>query len=167
MNRVSARLRVGFLVLCVAGIVGVLPPTGPREADAQVRPTHMGAVKTGTVKVVRSDPGGLIGVRNREVQRLRASGDRVELRGTCNSACTMYLGLDNICIDRRASFGFHGPSSYGKPLPVPEFERWSQIMAQSYREPLKSWFLETARHNISGQIRLSGTELIRLGYPEC
>lgn len=167
MKGFSTRARDGFVVLCL--IAGGVAALMPREALAQARPTHVGTVRPGApaVKVVRSDPGGLIGIRDREVQRLRASGDRVELRGTCNSACTMYLGLDNICIDRRASLGFHGPSSYGKPLPAAEFERWSQIMARNYREPLKSWFLDTARYDITGQKRLSGAELIRLGYPEC
>jgi len=138
-----------------------------QQALAQVRPTHSGTPPSGSVKVVRGDPGGLLAPRQAEVQRLRASGRRVELRGTCNSACTMYLGLENVCVDRRASFGFHGPSSYGRPLPATEFERWSRIMAEGYREPLKSWFLDTARHDISGHKRLSGAELIRLGYPEC
>lgn len=162
MKRVSTRVRAGFAVLCFSIASGAIPPLSPGKALAQMRPTHIG-----TIRVVRADPGGLIATREREVQRLRASGDRVELRGTCNSACTMYLGLDNICVHRRASFGFHGPSSYGKPLPKPEFDHWSQIMAQNYREPLRSWFMETARYRLDNPLRVSGAELIRLGYPEC
>ncbi|NPD16550.1 hypothetical protein HOY34_15265 [Xinfangfangia sp. D13-10-4-6] len=163
MRALRARIRAVAALLCIAWSVGAVPPHFARQAEAQMRPG--GAARPALV--VRSDPGGVLAVRDREVQRLRASGGRVELRGTCNSACTMYLGLDNICIDRRASFGFHGPSSHGRPLPASEFERWSQIMARNYREPLKRWFLDTARHRIDRQIHLSGAELIRLGYPEC
>lgn len=162
MKVVKARSLAVAMLFCLALISGAVPP-GPREAAAQARPG--GAARPALV--VRADAGGLLATRDREVDRLRASGERVELRGTCNSACTMYLGLENICIDRRASFGFHGPSSYGRPLPAAEFERWSQIMARNYREPLKTWFLDTARYEIGGQLRLSGAELIRLGYPEC
>lgn len=149
-----ARLRAWSLlsVACLAMVSGI----GVERAEAQARPL-----------VIRSDPGGLLGVRSKEIRRLRASGARVELRGTCNSACTLYLGLANVCVDRRASFGFHGPSRYGKALPPAQFEHWSAVMADSYKEPLRSWFMTTARYEISGHIRLSGAELIRLGYAEC
>lgn len=162
MTRVTSWMAAGFVGLCLGLTIGTVPLSGAQKVSARERPLHVGPVK-----VVHADPGGPLEQRHSEVRALQASGDRVELRGICNSACTMYLGLDNVCIDRGASFGFHGPSSYGRPLPASEFERWSQIMARNYREPLKSWFLDTARHDIAGHKRLSGGELIRMGYPEC
>ena len=117
--------------------------------------------------VVRDDRGGILAERSRMVQALQRSGTRVELRGRCHSACTMYLGLENVCVTRGARLGFHGPSSYGRPLALPEFERWSLLMARHYREPLRSWYLQRARYEIRGYLTLTGAELIRLGYAEC
>lgn len=119
------------------------------------------------VMVVRADRGGLLGQRSAEIRQLQASGQRVELRGTCYSACTMYLGLPNVCIDPAADFGFHGPSAHGAPLPPAQFEHWSQVMAAGYRGGLRDWYMQTARYTISGFFRLSGAELIRMGYPRC
>lgn len=120
-----------------------------------------------TAIVVHQDPGGSLGERRRLIKQLQSTGQRMELRGICYSACTMYLGLPNACVAPSASFGFHGPSSHGIALPPQEFERWSQVMAHYYREPLRSWYLSTARYEINGHYRLSGAELIRMGYARC
>jgi hypothetical protein len=123
--------------------------------------------ESGDIMVVRSDRGGLIGQRNREINLLRATGQRVELRGTCLSACTMYLSLPNVCVSPSATFGFHGPTRDGKKLPKQEFDHWSEMMARNYREPLRSWFMSKGRYRTSGYFELGGTELIRIGYPSC
>lgn len=119
------------------------------------------------IVVISNDRGGLIGQRSKEVRALRDGGQVVELRGKCISACTMYLALPKACVSRSAVFGFHGPSWYGRPLSEAEFEHWSQLMANHYREPLRSWYLKTARYRINGYYTLSGAELVRMGYAPC
>lgn len=125
------------------------------------------AAQTNAAIVVQSDRGGLIGQRSQQIGDFRAAGQRVELRGTCLSACTMYLGLTNTCVASNATFGFHGPTRNGQPLPKREFEHFSQLMADNYREPLRSWFMTTARYRTTGYYQLSGAELIRQGYTPC
>jgi len=39
------------------------------------------------------------------------SGEWVELRGVCASACTIYLALPNACVGKRSKFLFHAPSN--------------------------------------------------------
>lgn len=118
--------------------------------------------------IIRNDLGGRIDVRAQEIARLRAEGRAVELRGeACVSACTMYLGLEDVCVDPRTTFGFHGPSSYGVPMPPEYFEYWSQFLASYYKKPLSDWFLKTARYELHSIYNLSGKELIRLGYRPC
>lgn len=117
--------------------------------------------------VVQSDRGGLIGQRSQQISALRAVGQRVELRGTCLSACTMYLGLQNVCVSASASFGFHGPKRDRRPLTESEFNHFSKLMANNYREPLRSWFMSEGRYRTSGYFGVSGSELIRIGYQEC
>jgi len=120
------------------------------------------------VVVVTTDRGGLIADRVADIRAIRQNGGRVELRGPlCLSTCTMYLGAGDVCVNPRATFGFHGPSSYGRRLPEAEFAYWSVVMADHYPQPLRDWFLSTARYRISGYYRLSGRDLQRLGFPAC
>ena len=117
--------------------------------------------------IINSDRGGVLDQYVRQVSQLSRSGQRVELRGRCYSACTLYLGLRNVCIHPSARFGFHGPSRSGTPLGQREFDHWSRMMANHYREPLRSWFLNTARHRINGHHFRRGSELIAMGYRAC
>ena len=119
------------------------------------------------VKVVMNDRGGLLGQRAEEIRVLAQTGQRVELRGQCLSACTLYLKLPNACVAPDAVLGFHGPSWYGRPLPVDRFEAFSNLMARHYREPLRSWFMNTARYRTSSYYQLSGRQLIAMGYSPC
>lgn len=118
--------------------------------------------------IVRNDRGGVIQTRVAEVAALRASGQRVEIHaGQCLSSCTLLLAVENLCISPRARFGFHGPSHYGQPLHPTDFEHWSQVIAAHYAPALRRWFLNEARYTTRGFKRLSGAELIRMGYPSC
>lgn len=117
--------------------------------------------------VVRWDGGGMIGQRNSEIRNLRERGQRVELRGICLSACTMYLSLPNVCVAPSATLGFHGPTRGGKSLPEDEFEHWSKMMAKNYREPLRSWYMSEARYRTNGYFEIGGKQIIAMGYPSC
>lgn len=118
--------------------------------------------------IIRNDLGGRIDLREQEIIKLRTEGRAVELRGeACVSACTMYLALDTVCVDPRTTFGFHGPSSYGKPMPPEYFEYWSQFLANHYVQPLRDWYLATARYELHQIYNISGRDLIRMGYRAC
>ncbi|NEX45325.1 hypothetical protein [Pseudotabrizicola algicola] len=122
-----------------------------------------------SVAVIQNDLGGNMEARLQTIARMRASGTRVEIRGTCASACTMYLGLPNTCVSRGSRLGFHGPQSqyYGISLPPEEFEYWSRVMADHYPGAIRSWFLSEARYTTMDIITLSGAEVIRLGARPC
>ncbi|RMD89196.1 MAG: hypothetical protein D6811_12690 [Alphaproteobacteria bacterium] len=120
--------------------------------------------------VVTDDPGGELPGRVAEIARLRAARTAVEIRGRfCLSACTLYLGLPDVCVSPRTQFGFHGPSSpiYGIALPPRQFEHWSRVMAAHYPPPLRQWFLREGRRVTMGFLRLSGSELIAMGIAAC
>jgi len=115
--------------------------------------------------VVENDPGGVVATR---VARVAALGAReVRIVGWCESACTMYLGAENVCVAREARLAFHGPSFFGMPLPPRDFEYWSRVIAAHYPAPISEWFMERARHRILGHFTLTGDEVIRLGVREC
>lgn len=121
------------------------------------------------VAVVRNDPGGSVEQRLATIRQYRASGTRIEIRGRCDSACTMLLGLPTACVAPQSRIGFHGPQSqyYGISLAPQEFERWSNVMADHYPAQIRSWFLREARHTTMGIITLSGSQAIRMGARPC
>lgn len=122
-----------------------------------------------TVSIVRNDMGGGLESRLRKIAQLRAAGTRVEIRGQCTSACTMFLGLPNACVARSSRLGFHGPQSqhYGISLPPDEFEYWSRVMADHYPAPIRAWFMSEARQTTMGLSTISGAEAIRMGARPC
>lgn len=145
------RMRCSSVVALAICLVLNAPPL-----KAAQRPAH-----PDRAVVVRNDPGGVLPARIASVASIRSSGQRVELRGRyCLSACTLYLGLPNACVSPQTRFGFHGPSMYGRPLKSKDFERWSKVMASHYPEPLRSWFMEKARYQVTGYVNLRGEDLI-------
>jgi len=135
------------------------------SAGQATQPTRSNAAN---VIIIKNDRGGLVRQRAEQIAIIKQSGQRVEIRGRqCLSSCTMYLGLANLCVSPRTSFGFHGPSRYGKALKASEFEYWSQFIAGHFPPELRSWYLETARTRISGYYKISGRQLIRMGFQQC
>ena len=59
---------------------------------------------------ITRDLGGLVDEYKSRYARVKAKGERVVIDGTCNSACTLLLGLvplNRVCVTPRASLGFH------------------------------------------------------------
>lgn len=143
----------GFRLIWWAALLGA----GAGVTEAQQTPI-----------VIGNDRGGYVGARASEIDSIRSTGSRVEIRGNiCYSSCTMYLGAGNVCVNPATTFGFHGPSANGVPLPPDRFEHWSEVMARHYREPLRSWFMTSARYETTTALMISGEQLIGMGYDSC
>jgi hypothetical protein len=143
----------------LTGFAMVLAMTVPAVAQdyAQSRPL-----------VVQNDRGGEVLSRLRQMAQLRSTGQRVQIvEGACYSSCTMLLGLPQICISPNTTFGFHGPSSYGRPLSSERFEEYSRTIAENYPPQLYSWYMSTARYSLVNVHRVKGRELIRMGVQAC
>ncbi len=151
-----AVLCLGLMVLTAA----LVPTIAPAQDSA--------ASSSRAVMVIGNDEGGLVSRRVEEISRILSQGTHVEIRGqVCYSACTMYLGMPDTCVLPQTSFGFHGPSHYGRQLSARDFEYWSQVIASHYPDPLRNWYLTEGRTRISDYFRISGSELIRLGVRQC
>ena len=149
----------------MAGLAWAVVP-----APLGVRAARDARPASGQTLVVGDDAGGALVERLRRVRQLRREGVAVEIKGRfCLSACTLYLGLARTCVSPRTRFGFHGPATRlaGVALPPDKFERWSREMAAFYPEPLRGWFMGTARHRIVGFYTLSGDALIAMGVRRC
>jgi hypothetical protein len=148
-------MAVGFLV------VGVY--ASPSIATAQTNVSY-----SSQPLIVNNDRGGLLRERLREISQLRQQSRPVEIRGAvCFSTCTMFLGLPNTCISPDTTFGFHGPSSYGRTLDPDTFSRASLIIASHYPAPLKDWYMNRARYKIHSVYRVKGENIIRMGVRAC
>lgn len=156
--------RTGFALRRAGLLLSILILSAVSFAAAPLAPAHAQSVIR-----VSNDGGGSLTARMQELQRLRDSGQRVEIRrGYCNSACTLYLGLENTCVSPTARFGFHGPqlATRGLRMLPKDFEKWSRAMADHYPSPLKGWFLKTARHS-DDLLTVRGAQLIQMGVPRC
>jgi len=122
-----------------------------------------------SVSVIRQDSGGSVETRLRQIAQLRKAGTRIEIRGQCQSACTMFLGLPNACVARSSRLGFHGPQSqyYGISLPPDDFEYWSRVMADHYPQDIRAWFMDEARQTTMGLITITGADAIKMGARAC
>lgn len=112
------------------------------------------------VKRVYYDEGGNIEDRRTEIERLNANGTRVEILGPCASACTMYLGSNDVAVHPNVKFSFHGSTQGGiAPLSQDIKAAPDAVMALMYPPNLRTWYWETGRHMIFAGHEKTGAEL--------
>ena len=123
------------------------------------------APATATVRIA-NDTGGQIGPYLAKYRALRASGERVEIDGTCASACTMLLGIiprNRICITPRASLLFH--SAWDVEGDQAVTSEGNRILWSTYPESVRRWIKSHGGLH-SETITLSGPELAAM-FPTC
>jgi hypothetical protein len=103
------------------------------------------------------------------VEAARRSGKTVVLGGQyCLSACTMFLGLQNVCVQPDTIFGFHGPNLRGQRMEEREHIQWTYYVAGYYPKDIAADFIETYSHEIAGFYYFSGREINSMyGIPLC
>ena len=116
---------------------------------------------------ISDDRGGQIGDYLAKFHALRENGDRVEIDGTCASACTMLLGViprNRICVTPRAVLAFHSawtPTSEGEQISsAGNYYLWS-----NYPPRVRQWIIQHGGLH-ARIIYLSGAELAAM-YPAC
>ncbi len=138
--------------LCVLGALAVVPA----RADGSVSALHMG---------MGARPGEM-GRFDAVVQQYNASGERFRIDSHCQSACTIFLSIRNVCITPNATLLFHAG---GDMLRMNRISPAStQHMLAAYKPALRKYvtdnhFMDTfAFHSISGREMVA-----RFGYPAC
>ena len=165
--------------------VGRNPPRPTRSLDARVSSAKFTVKKlllTGIaagllmaqapragVTVLQDQPGGFLDRYKRLFEALEASGNNVEIRGKCLSACTLvlsYIPKERLCFHETAWLGFHlAGSFYGASTEV------SQAMFDSYPQDIRKWLqqkggLEKMPHG-AGFWAILAPELWKIGYRKC
>jgi len=98
------------------------------------------------------------------VAQYNRSGERFRIEGPCQSACTLFLGIRNVCIEHNAVLRFHAGTNRARVVN----QRDTNHMMSAYKAALARYlrdghFMETTEFHA-----ISGTDMIRkFGYREC
>ena len=137
-------------VFCVALSASTLL-SGLAVADGSVSQTGMGMGTRGPIAPFEAI-----------VRQFNASGERFRIDTHCQSACTLFLGIRNVCITPSAELAFHA-GGIGTISPYV-----TSRMLASYNGRLRSYlraghYMETFDFHV-----ISGRDMIaRFGYRAC
>jgi hypothetical protein len=138
-------------ILCALGAF----TAGPAHADGSVSALGMG---------MGARPGQMPNF-DAVVQQYNASGERFRIDSHCQSACTIFLSIRNVCITPNATLLFHSGGDMQRKIVNP---RSTEHMLAAYKPALRDYvmanhFMDTFEfHTISGQDMIT-----RFGYPAC
>lgn len=93
-----------------------------------------------------------------ERDRFARSGQLFRIEGHCQSSCTMFLKLRNVCVEPNAELLFHAGANLFA----------TELMLKSYNSKLRSFL--TANHYMDAPEfhTISGREMIqKFGYRQC
>ena len=99
------------------------------------------------------------------IAQYNASGERFRIDGHCQSACTMFLSINNVCVTSNATLLFHSGGNVRTNTINPAS---TQHMLDAYKPALRQYvtanhYMDTfAFHSIPGSQIVS-----RFGYPAC
>ena len=133
-------------------VVSIAGPMSSSLADGLSAPYSEGGYVPDFVKIVR---------------QYNASGEPFRIEGTCKSACTLFLGIRNVCIERDAKLMFHAGHDIAENRTGLD-TRASRAALYRYNESLRRHLLEGHHLDTDAFYMLPGSELIdRFGYREC
>jgi len=142
------QLNLGGLALCLIAL-GAAPAA---LADGSSKP-HGG--------------GGRFAVYYPIIKKYNKSGERFRIEGFCRSACTLFLSIKNVCVDRSAFLSFHaGPDR--------KTHKWvrnsssTRKMLRAYKPKLRRYLLDGHHVDSRTYFTMKGATLIdKFGYEEC
>jgi hypothetical protein len=114
----------------------------------------------------RTRPGRVFFARFLNViQQYNASGERFRIDSHCQSACTMFLSIRNVCVTPGATLLFHAGGSMQKGIISPAY---TQQMLDTYNGPLRQYVSDNHFMDTFDFHPISGRDIVRrFGYPAC
>jgi hypothetical protein len=99
------------------------------------------------------------------IQQYNASGERFRIESHCQSACTMFLSIRNVCVTPGATLLFHAGGSMQKGIISPSS---TQQMLSTYNDALRKYVTDNHFMDTFAFHSISGSEIVkRFGYPAC
>ena len=108
--------------------------------------------------------GGPHAVFDPVIAQYNQSGERFRIEGQCKSSCPMLLGIRNVCVDRNASFLFHGANDNSHIV-----RPWLNAhLLSSFNSQLRSYLVSNRYLDTLESHAISGPDMIqKFGYREC
>jgi hypothetical protein len=101
------------------------------------------------------------------IGQYNASGELFRIEGHCQSSCTMFLAIRNVCVDANANLLFHAALSARERDHAPFPER-NAHMASHYNSSLRAFVLANHYMDSFAFHPISGRDIIRkFGYRQC
>lgn len=95
------------------------------------------------------------------------TGELMRIRGHCQSNCTLFLGLRNVCVERTARLLFHAGHGRGPYRNVINAGS-TQRMLNAYNAALRQYLVDGRHMETLAFHAISGRDIIdRFGYREC
>jgi hypothetical protein len=142
-------------VLSALAFFVALGAVGPARADGSVSMLGMG---------MGARPGEM-GRFDAVVQQYNASGERFRIDSHCQSACTIFLSIRNVCVTPSATLLFHAGGDMRANRMNPAS---TQHMIGAYNSRLRQYVLDHHFMDTFAFHAISGREMIsRFGYPAC
>jgi hypothetical protein len=99
------------------------------------------------------------------IQQYNASGERFRIDSHCQSACTMFLSIRNVCVAPGATLLFHAGGSMRKGTINPAT---TQQMLSTYNAALRQYVTVNHLMDTLAFHSIPGSQIIkRFGYPAC
>jgi hypothetical protein len=101
------------------------------------------------------------------IGQYNASGELFRIEGHCQSSCTMFLAIRNVCVDANANLLFHAALSASERDHAAYPER-NAHMASHYNSALRGFVLAHHYMDSFAFHPISGRDIIRkFGYRQC
>jgi hypothetical protein len=112
----------------------------------------------------RYGKGGWIKDFQPEIDRANSSGELFRIKGHCQSNCTLFLGLRNVCVERSATLLFHAGHDRQRNISAVSTQR----MLNAYNAALRAYVTEKGYMNTMEFHAIPGSMIIdKFGYREC
>jgi hypothetical protein len=108
--------------------------------------------------------GGWIQDFQPEIDRANASGELFRIKGHCQSNCTLFLGLRNVCVERSATLLFHAGHDRNRNISASSTGR----MLNAYNASLRQYVMDNHYMDTLAFHAIPGSMIIdKFGYREC
>jgi hypothetical protein len=165
--------KVQAIMRLLSWMPGPKAPFPPRSSRRLLRPlillvaAHAFAPAAAEGSSAPHGEGGYVPEFTAIVRRYNASGEPLRIEGVCKSACTLFLGIRNVRVERGATLVFHAGHDIAKNVTGPD-TRASRAMLSHYNEALRRYLLDGHYMDSDAFHALPGSTIIdRIGYPEC
>ena len=98
------------------------------------------------------------------VAQYNQSGELLRIEGHCQSACTLFLAVRNVCIDRNAELLFHAGHDRERNVTG----KATNHLLAAYKPKLRQYLVSNHYVDTLAFHTISGSDMItRFGYREC